>query len=180
MQVPGYSDHHGSHQLPNTPAVLVQKLAISDLNLFFMPRDRFLLILKFLHLTDNNHQIPLGHPGHDRLFKLRSFMTALITRFKLLYRPHREISVDESMISYKGRLSFLQYMPKKPKKWGMKAWVLADSKTAYTWGWDLYSGKEQNTSPDSLATRVVLRLVEGLQNMGHHVYFDNFYTSPGM
>ena len=82
-----------------------------------MPRDRFLLFLKFLHLTNNN-QIPLGHPGHNRLFKLKSFMTALITHFKLLYRPHREISVDESMISYKGRLSFLQYMPKNPEKVG--------------------------------------------------------------
>ena len=79
-------------------------------------------------------------------------MTALIAQFKLLYQPQREISIDESIISYKGRLSFLQYMPKKPKKWGMKAWVLADAKSAYTWNWDLYAGKEESPSPDSLAT----------------------------
>lgn len=33
----------------------------------------------------------------------------------------------KSIIAYKGRLSFLQYMPKKPHKWGMNAWVLAEA-----------------------------------------------------
>ena len=51
------------------------------------------------------------------------------------------MSIDESMIGFKGRLSFLQYMPKKPTKWGMKAYVLADSKTGYTYSWRLYTGK---------------------------------------
>ena len=30
--------------------------------------------------------------------------------------------IDESMISYKGRLSFVQYLPKKPHKWRPNAW----------------------------------------------------------
>ena len=144
-----------------------------------MSRDRFLLVLKFLHLTNNDHQVQRGQPGHDKLFKIRKFMVALIKRFQQVYRPAKEISIDESMISYKGRLSFLQYMPKKPVKWGMKAWVLADARNGYTWNRNLYAGKENNASSDSLATRVVLKLVQGLENMGHHIYFDNFYTSPG-
>lgn len=42
---------------------------------------------------------------------------------------------DEAMISFKARFScfsFLQYLPKKPKKWRMKAWALADSKIGCT------------------------------------------------
>ena len=35
--------------------------------------------------------------------------------------------MDESMIAFKGRLSFIQYLPNKPHKWGMKAYVLTDS-----------------------------------------------------
>ena len=56
---------------------------------------------------------------------------------KSSYIPSQCVSVDESMINFQGtcRLSFLQYLPKKPKKWGMKAWVLADN--GYTWNWDL-------------------------------------------
>ena len=45
------------------------------------------------------------------------------------------------MIGFKGRLGFIQYMPKKPTKWGLKAFVLADAHTGYTYNWHLYTGK---------------------------------------
>jgi len=48
--------------------------------------------------------------------------------------------MDESMIGFKGRLWFIQCMPKKPTKWRMKAYVLADSITGYTYNWRLYTG----------------------------------------
>ena len=43
------------------------------------------------------------------------------------------------MISLKGRIIILQYAPKKPTKWGMKAFVLADSITGYNCNWKLYT-----------------------------------------
>lgn len=45
---------------------------------------------------------------------------------KSMYFPHRQFSVDESMIGTKCRLSFIQYMKAKPVKWGIKVWVCAD------------------------------------------------------
>ena len=45
------------------------------------------------------------------------------------------------MIAFKGRLSFIQYLPNKPHKWGMKAYVLTDSVSGYTYSWRLYTGK---------------------------------------
>jgi len=97
-----------------------------------MSRDRFSLILRFLHLNDSTKYVSKGQPGHDPLFKLRPFLDPLIESFQAVYSLGREISVDESMIGFKGRLSFLQYLPKKPTKWGMKAFVLVDSLTGYT------------------------------------------------
>ena len=47
------------------------------------------------------------------------------------------------MIGFKGRLSFIQYLPKKPTKWGMKAFVLADSRNGYTYNWRLYTGEHE-------------------------------------
>jgi len=44
------------------------------------------------------------------------------------------------MIGFKGQLQFIQYMPKKPAKWGMKVYVLADSIKGYTYNWRLYTG----------------------------------------
>ena len=40
-------------------------------------------------------------------------------------------SVDESMIWFKGPLEFHQYIPMKPIKWGVKVWMLTQSKTGY-------------------------------------------------
>ena len=78
--------------------------------------------------------------------KLDHFVDRLIDTFQNSYQLKRELSLGESMISYKGRLSFLQYLPKKPHKWGMKAWVLADSKTGYTFNWSMYTGKDADDS----------------------------------
>ena len=109
----------------------------------FFSRNRFSLIMRFLHLNDSAHYIPKGQPGHDPLYKIRPFMDPLLKNFKSAYQLGKEIAVDESMIGYKGRLSFIQYLPNKPTKWGMKAFVLADSISAYTWGWKIYTGKKK-------------------------------------
>ena len=105
-----------------------------------MKRDRFSLLMKFLHLNDNSQYAKKGEPGHDPLYKLRPFLTPLIAHFQSAYTLHREVSIDESMIGFKGRLGFIQYMPKKPTKWGMKAFVLSDAHTGYMYNWHLYTG----------------------------------------
>ena len=140
-----------------------------------MSRDRFLLYLTFLHLADNSLMIPLQEEGHDKLFKV---LSTLIESYQNSYKMEREISVDEMMIKYKGRLSFLQYMPKKPHKWGIKAWALAEAGSGYCWNFTVYTGKDGTTKDDALGTRVVLDLVRNLAGKGHNVWFDNYYTSP--
>ena len=72
-----------------------------------MKRDRFSLIMKFCHLADNEKYIPKGQPGYDPLFKLRPFMEPLNANFQECYTLHREVSVDEAMVEFKGRLSFI-------------------------------------------------------------------------
>ncbi len=106
-----------------------------------MKRDRFSLVLKFLHLNDNSHYIPKGQPGHDLLHKIRPFLNKILDNFQSCFQLGREVSVDESMIGFKGRLGFVQYMPKKPTKWGLKAFVVSDSTTGYAFNWVLYTGK---------------------------------------
>ena len=88
-----------------------------------MSRDRFSLLLCFLHLNDSTRYIRKGEPGYDPLYKQRPIVDPLIANFKAAFNLGREIAVDEGTIGFKGRLWFLQYMPKKPTKWGMKAFV---------------------------------------------------------
>ena len=104
--------------------------------------------------------------------------------FQSCYTPTENLSIDESMIGFKGRLAFLQYMPKKPQKWGIKAWVLADAANGYVWNWKLYTGKEDNVPASNLglADQVVLDLLDDnqLRNKGYHIFMDNFYSSPDL
>ena len=138
--------------------------------------------MRFLHLNDSATQPQRGDPGYDKLYKVRPFLDIILENFKRHFQPFQHISIDESMISFKGRLCFIQYLPNKPHKWGIKAWVLADAKTGYTWGWKLYTGKEEGSGEHGLAHRVVMSLVDDdrLKHKGYIVYMDNFYSSPAL
>ena len=71
-----------------------------------MSSRRFELLLKFLHLNDSEVQPVRGEPGHDKLYKVRPFLDLVVENFKSAYQPQQHISIDESVISYKGRLIY--------------------------------------------------------------------------
>jgi len=54
----------------------------------------------------------------------------------------KNISIDEGMIAFKGRLSFRQYLPAKPTKYGIKVWMAADSSNGYVVNFSVYLGSE--------------------------------------
>lgn len=75
-------------------------------------------------------------------------------------------------------MSFKQYMPQKPTKWGIKVWTIADSITGYLLKCDIYLGKKEDTNNNLLTgEQVVLKMTEPFIGPYHHVYFDNFFTS---
>ena len=68
-----------------------------------MKRDRFLLILKFLYF--NNNYDPGFDPNdenRDRLHKIRPFLGLSRERFRKVYQTGKTLSVDESLILFKG------------------------------------------------------------------------------
>lgn len=136
-------------------------------------RDRYLAILRFLH------PVPGEDSEVDKMYKLRPLITQLKQSFQGVYKPTCELSVDESMIGFQGRLSFRQYMPKKAKKFGIKVWCLAESRTGYILNFDVYTGKDKSSTRDQqpLASSVVINLLQPYQGLNHSVYMDNFFTS---
>lgn len=68
-------------------------------------------------------QISKGSPGYDPLYKIRPLIDLVAKTYLEHYEPDEALSIDESMIKFKGRLSFQQYLPSKPSsKWGIKVW----------------------------------------------------------
>lgn len=70
---------------------------------------RFLLILRFLHLNDNSQMPKRGEDNYDKLYKLRPMITFLQNKYQELFNPCRFLSIDESMVGFKGRSSLKQY-----------------------------------------------------------------------
>ena len=128
-----------------------------------MPRDRFFLILRYLHLVDNSLQRKKGEEGYDPLFKVRPLIDHLSAVFPRYYQPAQQLSVDEMMIGTRCRISFLQYLTQKQMKFGIKVFVNSEAKTAYVLTFQIYTGKTVSAEPSSskgLGYRVVMDLVE--------------------
>ena len=104
---------------------------------------------------------------------MRWFLNYITARFQALYEVDGNVSVDESMIKFKGRLAFRQYLPMKPTKWGVKVWVMSESSTGYVTNFQIYAGREGSTEK-GLAHRVVMDLAGPYYGSHLSVYMDNF------
>lgn len=145
-----------------------------------MPRNRFELLQTFLHFNDVANQVPRAQEGYNPLFKIQPLLDICNPIYEKVYQPNKSLAVDESMIKFKGRIFFRQYLPKKPTKWGIKAFVLSESDSGYCLKSHIYTGRESfaRSSENLLTEHVVLSLLHGYENKGHIVFMDNFYSSP--
>ena len=89
----------------------------------YMKRNRWEIIMSCLHFNDND-QYDHTDPNRDPLFKVRPLLDLLVERFKHVYIPGRELSVDEELLKWKGRLSFRQYIPSKRARFGIKTFFM--------------------------------------------------------
>jgi hypothetical protein len=137
-----------------------------------MSRERFELLLKFWHFSNNDNK----DSNQDRLFKLKPILDLLKVRFSSVYMPGSIVSVDETMIPWRGRLLFKQYIPGKAHKYGVKMYKLADI-NGYTWNFVIYTGQQDPMAGLGHAEAVVMNLLDGLSGCYRTVVVDNFFAS---
>jgi len=146
------------------------------------PRNRFQLILRFFHLVNNEDFADLPYDPCSKFLPIVEHANRL---FRHYFVPHKNLSIDESLIGTKSHTSLMQYMPKKQHhRWGIKLWVLCDSVVNYCLGFYVYRGAASGQEKDEqklngLAFTVVKNLLNlgNYLNKGYHVFVDNFYTS---
>ena len=97
-------------------------------------------------------------------------------RFSSVYMPGSVISIDETMIPWRGRLVFRQYIPGKAHKYGIKMYKLATI-NGYTWNYLLDSGEQESTVGIGHAQAVVTKLLDGLDGCYRTVVADNYFTT---
>lgn len=69
-----------------------------------------------------------------------------------------QVAIDETMIPYRGRLGFRQYIPNKRHKYGLKLYKLC-IEGGYTWNLILYAGKDTTNGNGNHSQSVVLDLM---------------------
>ena len=156
-----------------------------------MSRNCFQNILWNLHVSDPDETNPQkAEANHDPLFLVRPMVDMMPRNFHTKYRPGKELSLDESTCPFKGRVHFKCYNPKKPNRFHIKLFMVSEPSTGYICGFEVYTGDASGQS-QSIAQEVqdasktsctVLGLLDSVQllDMGHHVYFDNYYNSPDL
>ncbi|XP_055928749.1 piggyBac transposable element-derived protein 4-like [Argiope bruennichi] len=139
------------------------------------------LLMKFLHFENSDDFDEKLHPN-PKLRKIFKLHDMLVQRFKSIYVPKPEISVDESLIAYKGRLSWKQFIPTKRARFGIKLFQLCESESGYIWNCFIYTGKGTNFhdayNDYGLSTKSVMTLLHELKGKGYCLSTDNYYTSP--
>lgn len=125
-----------------------------------------------------NCHTPL-HEGEklDKLVKVNRLVDALIKSFNDAYIPSKDLSLDESLLLFRGRLSFRQYIKTKAAKYGIKFYELTTS-DGYVLNIIIYQGKDANSKESGGKTQKIVQiLMEPYLNKGHNLFMDNFYNS---
>ena len=142
-----------------------------------MPRARNEKLCQYMHVND-----PRLQDNNDKILKVRNFVTRLIDRFQMSFKPGKELSIDEAMIRFDGRLAWKQYMPKKPVNWGIKLWCFCDARTGYCLNLLVYCGADADVLARDLGLgyTVVMSLITNYLLSHHDVYADNFFLSMAL
>ena len=143
-----------------------------------MPRDRFQEIFWLLHISSVDPDQP-----PRKIDKVRDLLDLLLPRYREYYTPTQNISIDETMVGFRGRFGSTQYMPQKPTKWGIKAFTMADGANGYMLNVLVYTGAQTLEGADSryeslpVPGRVVMDVIEPYLDKGYHCFTDRYYSS---
>lgn len=140
-------------------------------------RDRFMNILRCLHFATNPGE---GDPmPEDRLFKIRPVLDYFNDKMAAIYYPSKTLSLDESMMLWRGRLVFRQYIKNKRHKYGIKLYMLTEPKGLII-KFAVYTGQLDDLGGTGHAEKVVFHLAKEKLSVGHSLYLDNYYNSYGL
>lgn len=83
---------------------------------------------------------------------------------------------------YKGRLGWVQYIPLKRARFGIKLYLLCESKSGYLFSFIIHTGKytiiDVKYKDMPVTSQIFVSLLEPLWNQGYCLTTDNYYTSP--
>ena len=100
------------------------------------------------------------------LFKIWPVYVYFVQKFRSLYSPKQELSLDEAMIPWWGHLKF-----GKITKYGVLVRMVCEAVSGYICNVEIYSAEGKKLED------TVLSLLGRNLGQNHYIYQDNFYNS---
>ena len=114
----------------------------------------------------------------DKLQPIRKVFDLWNSILQDAFIPGANLTVDEQLLTFRGKCPFRQYIPSKLGKYGIKFWVICAYQTSYALELDIYEGKEPSEQRAlNLGTTVVLNLSDFYKSSGRNIIRYNFFTS---
>jgi hypothetical protein len=131
-----------------------------------MKHDKLFHILRFLRFYDNKTDPDKLDDNYGHMQKMRTISDKFSDPHAEYDSPNEYFPVDKIIVLF----IFKQYTPKKHKGFGIKTYT------------SVYLHKErQCTNPSMIAAHaIVTGLNARLENVGHKLYMDNFFSSPAL
>jgi len=142
-----------------------------------MSYKRFLFLCRCLRFDDRETRAE--RRAIDKLAPIRTTFDLFLKNINQNYNLSEYTTIDEMLHPFRGRCQWIQYIPSKPAKYGIKMFALCDAKTFYTSKIEIYVGK-QPTGPYEVSNSpidIVKRLVTPIENSKRNLTTNNWYTS---
>ncbi|KAI4462106.1 piggybac transposable element-derived protein 4 [Holotrichia oblita] len=114
--------------------------------------------------------------NEDRLARIRPVMDHFNTKMQSIYSPGKELTLDESMVLWRRRLVFRQYIKNKRHKYGVKLYMLREP-NGLVQKFTIYCGSTDVLSGVGHTSKVVQYLLQERLHQAHSVYMDRYYNS---
>ena len=119
----------------------------------------------------------------DKFCLIRKLFTEFDNNLRRHFSPSECITVDESLLRFRGRCPFKMYLPSKPGRYGILFRTAADANQRYFWKLWPYSGRPEvpEQAPPFVqldcVNETVRYLLQEVMGSGRNVTLDRFYTS---
>lgn len=115
----------------------------------------------------------------DKLYKIQETCDMLRQSFQKIFHFLENLRIDESLLLYKRKLSFKQYISSKRNRFGIKSFILCDTWIYNLIFYNLVKHWIVNCESEIIGKShtIVVRLLKPYLNKDHKSYMDNCYTS---
>lgn len=140
-----------------------------------MTHRRVIFLLASLRFDDKN--IRPVRIESDKFACIPEIWDLFVNNCTTYYEPHTHCTIDEQLLSFRGRCSFRMYMPAKPDKYGLKIVLINDATTHYMFNAILYIGTIDKDPNEAVPSYYMRKLSESIYNTGRNITCDNWFTS---